>query len=419
MLNTCAVTAAASRQSRQAARRLHRRNPSARLVFAGCDAEMEPERAAAIPGVDLLVGNRDKERLVDLVLERFSQDVSMPVAAQAADSVHVFPGVRTRAFLKVQDGCNNHCTFCIVSTLRGEERSRPIAAVVQEVNQLIALGYREVVLTGVHLGGYGRDMGVQLADLVRAILEETPVERLRLSSLEPWDIPPTFFDLWQRYPGRLMPHLHLPLQSGCDATLRRMGRRYTTAQYAALVTAARERIPDVVITTDIIVGFPGETEAEFEATLRYVESLHFGHIHIFTYSPREGTPAARMPGQVPPAVKKERSHRLHARMRESKQSVLQNFVGSRRPVLWEEVVGQEDGYRTWSGLTDNYLRVHARVPAHVDLHNAITLTYLMEVIDGERLAGEPDLTTASWPHRRPQESLPVLRLTPVPTAAGA
>ncbi len=412
VLNTCAVTATASRQSRQVARRLHRRNPQAHIVFAGCDAEMEPERAAALPGVDLLIGNRDKDRLVDIVLERFGDEVSMPSAAQEPDSAHVFPGVRTRAFLKVQDGCNNHCTFCIVSALRGDERSRPVQEVVQEVHHLVALGYREVVLTGVHLGGYGRDLGLHLGDLVRALLDETPIERLRLSSLEPWDIPPTFFDLWRHYEGRLMPHLHLPLQSGCDATLRRMGRRYTTEQYRALVDAARSRIPDVVITTDIIVGFPGETEAEFEATLKYVERMAFGHIHIFTYSPREGTPAARMPGHLSNEVKKERSRRLHVLMRRLKQQLLSRFVGSQRPVLWEEVVEADGQTRVWSGLTDNYLRVYARVPANVNLQNAITPTRLVCVLDGERLLGEPDLSEASWPERRPQESLPVLMLTP-------
>lgn len=412
VLNTCAVTAAASRQSRQAARRLHRRNPQARIVFAGCDADMEPDRAAALPGVDLVVGNRDKDRLVDQVIEHFSDAVSMPVAAQEPDSVYVFPGVRTRAFVKVQDGCNNHCTFCIVSTLRGEERSRPIREVVQEIRQLTELGYREAVLTGVHLGGYGRDLGVTLQDLVVAILEETPLERLRLSSLEPWDIPVSFFKLWGRYPGRLMPHLHLPLQSGCDATLRRMGRRYTTEAYAKLVAAAREHIPDVSITTDIIVGFPGETEAEFEATLRFVAQMHFAHIHIFTYSLREGTPAARMPGQIPDKVKKERSRRLHELMRRQKEAWLARFVGTVRPVLWEEPVATvpERGQRVWSGLTDNYLRVYASVPAEIDLHNAITPTRLLAVEESERLRGAPDLEAASWPKASPQRADYVLPL---------
>ncbi len=419
VLNTCAVTGEASRQSRQAARRLHRRNPQAHIVFAGCDADMEPERAADIAGVDLVVGNREKERLVDLVLDRFADTVTMPVAAQDPESAHVFPGVRTRAFVKVQDGCNNHCTFCIVSTLRGEERSRPIPDVVREIRHLVAMGYREAVLTGVHLGGYGRDLGLTLADLVRAILAETPIERLRLSSLEPWDIPPEFFDLWQESDGRLMPHLHLPLQSGCDATLRRMGRRYTTAQYASLVEAARARIPDLTVTTDIIVGFPGETEEEFAASLAFVARMGFGHIHIFPYSPRSGTPAARMPHQVPPEVKKARSRRMHALMREMKRAWLERHVGTTRAVLWEEAVAEDPdtGVRVWSGLTDNYLRVHAAAPAALDLHNAIAPVRLVRVVDGERLWGEIDLDAVSWPQRQPRDLshvLPVvLNLVPV------
>ena len=401
ILNTCAVTGEASRQSRQAARRLHRRNPQAHIVFAGCDADMEPERAADIMGVDLVVGNRNKDTLVDRVLAAFAESVTMPAGALAPDAAHAFPLTHTRAFVKVQDGCNNHCTFCIVTILRGEERSRPIADVVAEINTLVGMGYREAVLTGVHLGGYGRDLGVCLEDLVRAILQDTDIERLRLSSLEPWDIPVSFFDLWAEWPGRLMPHLHLPLQSGCDATLRRMGRRYTTAQYAALVKEARRRIPNLTVTTDIIVGFPGETEEEFATSLAFAEQMAFAHMHIFAYSPREGTPATRLPHQVPPAVKKERSRAMHALMRRMKAEYLARHVGDVRAVLWEDVVSEDTtaGTRTWSGLTDNYLRVHAVLPAEIDLRNAITPTRLVQVLDGERLLGEPDLARASWPRR--------------------
>ncbi len=398
ILNTCAVTGEAGRQSRQMARRLHRRNPQAHIVFAGCDADMEPERAKAIEGVDLVIGNREKDRLVERVIEAFADTVTMPAGALFPDAAHMFPGSRTRAFVKVQDGCNNHCTFCIVTVLRGEERSRAIGDIIAEVNALVGMGYREVVLTGVHLGGYGRDRGTSLFELVRAILRETEIERLRLSSLEPWDIPDQFFDLWEEGEGRLMPHLHLPLQSGCDAMLRRMGRRYTTADYAALVERARRRIPDLTLTTDIIVGFPGETDDEFATSLAFVEKMAFGHIHIFSYSPREGTPATRLPNHVPSAVKKARSRAMHALMRRLKAHHLARYVGDVRPVLWEDVVAEGQGdTRTWSGLTDNYLRVYAVVPAHIDLRNAITPTRLVRVVDGARLLGEPDLTRASWP----------------------
>jgi len=322
ILNTCAVTGEAGRQSRQAARRLHRRNPRAHIVFAGCDATMEPERARTIAGVDLVIGNDEKDTLVDRVIETFADVVTTPALAQEGESRYLFAPSRTRAFIKVQDGCNNHCTFCIVATLRGQERSRPVADVVREIQQLTAMGYREVILTGVHLGGYGHDMGTDLAHLVASILEQTEIERLRVSSLEPWDIPTRFFDLWAEYPGRLMPHLHLPLQSGCDATLRRMGRRYTTSDYARLVEEARKRIPDVAITTDIIVGFPGETDEEFATSLAFVRRMGFAHIHIFTYSPREGTAATRLPNHLSGKVKKARSRAMHDVMWHSKMAYL-------------------------------------------------------------------------------------------------
>ena len=407
ILNTCAVTGEAGRQSRQAARRLHRRNPRAHIVFAGCDATMEPERAQAISGVDLVIGNRDKDALVDRVIDAFADRVTTPALATEGDSRYLFVPARTRAFIKVQDGCNNHCTFCIVSTLRGEERSRPIAEVVQEIRQLTSMGYREVILTGVHLGGYGHDRNTDLMQLVATILAETDIERLRLSSLEPWDIPYRFFDLWRQSGGRLMPHLHLPLQSGSDSVLRRMARRYTTAQYARLVDEARRRIPDVMITTDVIVGFPGETDEEFSASLAFVRQMNFAHIHIFTYSPREGTAATRLPGHLPTAVKKARSRAMHQVMQESKMAHLDRLVGQVRSVLWEEAREEDpaQGTRTWSGLTDNYIRVHARVPADVDLHNAIVPTRLIAADEEGFMHGEPLLEQASWPKRELSQPL--------------
>ena len=403
ILNSCAVTGEAGRQSRQAARRLHRRNPHAALVLAGCYAQFDRDRAAALPGVMLVLDNREKEHLVERVIQTFD-----PRGEQKAhtDVTHPLPRTRTRAFVKVQDGCNNHCTFCIVSVLRGAERSRAVPDVVNEINELVAAGYREVVLTGVHLGGYGHDRGISLADLVRAILRETRVERLRLSSLEPWDIPPTFFDLWREGEGRLMPHLHLPLQSGCDATLRRMGRRYTTEEYARLVEWARERIPDVSITTDIIVGFPGEDEEEFAASLAFVEKVGFAHMHIFTYSPREGTPAIRLPGHVETNVKKARSRLMHQVMRRMKEEHLRAYLNDIRPVLYEAVVQEEGDTRTWSGLTDNYLRVWTTVPRGVDLYNRILPTHLTHILEGERLAGTLITATEEEEHERILHLLP-------------
>ncbi len=394
ILNTCAVTREAARQSRQQVRRLHRRNPRAAIVVAGCDATYEPHRLDTLPGVALILPNKEKDTLVDRVLHTF--DGQSPPPPEDGESRYLFPQTRTRAFLKVQDGCNNYCTFCIVRTLRGPERSRPSDQIVAEIRQLLGLGYREVVLTGVHLAAYGRDRGETLESLVRRILEETDVERLRLSSLEPWDIPSSFFRLWEESEGRLMPHLHLPLQSGSDRILRRMARRYTTRAYRDLVEEARHAIPHLALTTDIIVGFPGEEEEDFQATLDFVRDMAFAHIHIFTYSPREGTPAARLPYPVPPQEKKRRSRVLHALMREQKTRYLTSLLGDVRPILWEHVIADEGETRVWSGLTDNYMRVHARVPASRDLWNRITATRLLRV-EEDHLLGAPILSGEEIP----------------------
>ena len=404
VLNTCAVTAQAARKSRQAARRLHNRNPDARIAVTGCYATLAPKETAQLPGVQLVADNQSKEMLHTL-LEPWSAEFSDP-----EDLVRLQPhgtpfapaspdedGSRTRAFVKVQDGCQNRCTFCIVTTLRGESRSRTTADVVQEIQALVASGYREAVLTGVHLGAYGRDLAgsrrTDLKELAAAILAQTDIARLRLSSLEPWELADGFFDLWQRWPDRLCPHLHLPLQAGTDAQLRRMARRCTVASFRRLVADARAAIPDLIITTDLIVGFPGESEADFEEGLRFVEEMRFAHAHIFPFSARAGTAAAAFNGQVPKAVKQERSRRMHRLVARTGQSERRRFLGARRPVLWEgagkELTDRPDTH-LWTGLTDNYLRVMAYAPACVNLGNQITPVRLVE-LHGETMFGEPQL----------------------------
>ena len=382
VVNTCAVTAEAARKSRKFVNGLHRQNPSARLVVTGCFAELEPERARELTGVDLVVGNRDKDQLVGIVRGRLDVPV-MPALATEPTGSHVYEATgRTRAFIKVQDGCRNRCSFCVVTIARGDERSRPIDDVVCEVQALYGAGYREAVLTGVHLGGYGGDLGTCPAEgsdlfaLVSAVLADTDMPRIRLSSLEPWDLPDRFWTLWSN--PRLMPHLHLPLQSGSDSVLRRMHRRCDTRAYSHLVGAARAAIADVTITTDIIVGFPGETEAEWASTVDYVGGLGFGHIHIFTYSGRAGTKAAQLAGQLPGPVKKARSRALHDLAERSKRRHLDAFSGSSRAVLWETrdpAAHYGDG-GSWTGYTDNYLRVEARAPLAADLQNRITAALL-------------------------------------------
>ena len=382
VLNSCAVTAEAGRKSRQRLRRLHRYNPQACLVAAGCYATMAPETVAALPGVALVLDNQQKTQLVPTVLRRWAS-LARPITVADAPATAT---ARTRAFLKVQDGCNNHCTYCIVRELRGRERSIPVPEVVHAVRQLRAAGYQEVVLTGVHLGAYGHDRGQTLYDLVAAILAETNLPRLRLSSLEPWDLPPHFFDLWGESQKRLLPHLHLPLQSGCDGTLRRMGRHTTRRDFATLLAAARGAIPDLTVTTDIIVGFPGETDADFAASLAFVRQMAFGHVHIFPYSQREGTPASLLPDQVAPAVKKARVRAMQKVAAAGRADHLAQFVGQVRAVLWEQEERTVPGYHRWQGLTDNYLRVEMELPAPMALHNRILPTYL-QASDGAKLIG--------------------------------
>jgi len=258
--------------------------------------------------------------------------------------------------------------------LRGKQRSRAREAILAEVAGLVQQGYREVVLTGVHISSYGRDRDDSLAGLLRAILSGTSPERLRLSSLEPWDIDPEFLTLWED--PRLCRHLHLSLQSGCDRTLARMNRNYTAAQYAALVTEAREAIPDLALTTDVIAGFPGETEADFEESAAFVESMGFARTHVFVYSPRPGTPAAELPDQVDPQVRKARAARLRSIGRASSRQSRMRFVGRTMPVLWE--TRRPDG--RWSGLTDNYMRVY--VDSEADLANTTCSARLLGLEKG-------------------------------------
>jgi len=371
VVNTCTVTQAADSKSRKLIRQLRRANPTAYLIVTGCYAEMCPQEVEAIGGVGLIVGNQDKEWLVEMVGEWVDSETRKLVNSGAGPRIHDYTNLRfyqstdlsyTRAFVKIQDGCNNRCTYCIVSLARGRERSRPRQEILAEVEALVAAGCKEVVLTGVHIGGYGRELGTGLGQLVEDILTETTVPRLRLSSIEPWDLEQSLLRLWEN--PRLCRHLHLPLQSGCDATLQRMGRRYTASQYARLVDAARSSIPDLAVTTDVIVGFPGETDDEFEASYDFARQVRFARIHVFPYSPRPGTKAAAIPNHVEDKVKRERGRRMLALGRANLRDFRKKFVGQTVMVLWEK---QTCG--VWSGLTDNYIRVFTK--SDKDLTNKI------------------------------------------------
>ena len=407
VVNTCAVTAEAARKSRKLVSSLRRANPDAAVVLTGCYASLSLERAAELAGVDQVISNGDKPTLVakleTLAANEPAKFAHRPVSANAEPAARAN---RTRAFIKVQDGCRNRCTFCIVTVARGDERSRTVAEVVDEVALLAAGGVREAVLTGVHLGGFGSDLSTpsSLTELVDAILRDTDIGRLRLSSLEPWDLPADFHTLWSS--PRLAPHLHLPLQSGCDATLKRMARRCPTERYRKLVETLRANVPDLVLTTDLIVGFPGETDAEWSQTLSFVESVGFAHMHIFSYSAREGTAASRFPNTVDSAVKKARSAQMHELASEMKQTAMSRFLGTTRPVLWEapsfSANGKRPPRRVHLGYTDNYLRVETDAGSHASLENVLGTATLTE-IRGDRLIAVPSdaktlpLTPASGP----------------------
>jgi threonylcarbamoyladenosine tRNA methylthiotransferase MtaB len=352
VVNTCAVTHVAARKSRQRMRQLRRANPNARLVVTGCSTGLADDGLLA----DLVVTNERKERLVSLVLASWDAgDQASPEVSQCQRAAFR----RTRPLVKIQDGCDNACTYCVVRLLRGKQHSRPRSEILAQVAALVQQGYHELVLTGVHVGAYGRDTGDDLGSLVRAILAESPPDRLRLSSIEPWDLKPDFLSLWQD--PHLCRHLHLPLQSGCDATLQRMNRRYTVAQFADLVAGARTAIPDLAVTTDVIVGFPGETDDEFAVSAGFVERVGFSRIHVFPYSERPGTPAATMSGQVDARVRQERARQIAEIGRRSGRAFRDALIGQRALVLWESRLG---GGR-WSGLTDHYVRVFARSEAEL------------------------------------------------------
>ena len=342
ILNTCAVTQEASAKSRRLLNRLYRENPVAKLVVSGCYASLQADEVAQTLGVDLVIPNSEKDQLPTKVMEQFALPV-MPAIATEPGENSLFMRGRHRAFIKIQDGCRYRCTFCIVTVARGEERSRLEASIIDEVNQLTRQGVQEIVLTGVHVGGYGSDLAeTSLYTLVKRLLVETDVPRIRFASVEPWDLPEDFFALFSN--PRLMPHMHLPIQSGADSVLRRMARRCKTTEFTQLVQQARAAIPNFNVTTDIIVGFPGETEAEWQETLSFVEQLGFGHVHIFSYSPRAGTKAAGLVNPVSEAVKKQRSQELHQLAERSQQHWLTQQLGQRVPVLWERCRGQDAGF---------------------------------------------------------------------------
>ncbi len=416
IVNTCTVTHLGDRSSRQMISQARRRRPDALLVVTGCYAEINPQAVAALPGVDLVIGNQNKATLVDNIhmqlkvspispsptentngtaytneqrrilpilqgeQQHIGSDVALPLVGgdkepQAENPSPILPVsdlstlqtatqsrliTRTRVQMKVQDGCDNRCTYCIVPYVRGGSRSRSIESVVEHVQRKTRAGFQEIVLTGIHLGDYHPDDDNKrdLGHLIAALLDQSEIRRIRVSSLEPEDFRLEWLELWKN--PRMCRHLHLPMQSGSDRILRRMARRYNSERYRQIVTTAKQLVPGMAISTDIITGFPGESEGDFELTYQLAEELQFAKAHIFRFSPRQGTAAARMQGQIRDEIKKARSERLLALNEQDARRFRQQFIGETVEVLLESFK-----HGRWEGLTDNYLRVEVD-----DLHDA-------------------------------------------------
>lgn len=376
VINSCAVTAEAVRKSRKLVRRAQRDNPRARLIVSGCAVGLD-ESGLAEASIDLLVSNADKDRLVEIASQALDLPL-MPTTATEPAAQALFQRGRQRAFIKIQDGCRYQCSFCVTTRARGEERSRPIAEIRDQVTLLHAEGIQEVVLTGVHAGGYGSDLGTNLTQLIATLLQETQMPRIRLGSLEPWDLPEAFWQLWEN--PRLMPHLHLPLQSGSERVLKRMARRCRPEAFRALVERARSARADFNISTDLIIGFPGETDADWQQTLELVEAIGFGQLHLFAYSPRAGTRAAEMPDQVSEPVKRERARALKVLGERQRRDWLARQIGQEAEVLIEAV---RAGIAT--GLTPNYcpVRIKGAMDAQSNQIRRVRLEALTE--DGDAL----------------------------------
>jgi len=359
VINTCTVTGTGDKKSRQMIRRAHRQNPEAAIVVTGCMAQRAAE-SLRLPGVRLVLGTQRRGEVVRLLEKAFAGPSPLiavePLAGASFEALNVLGSEgRTRATLKIQEGCENHCAYCIIPSVRGPIRSRPLDQVHMETERLVEAGYREIVVTGIHLSSYGRDMGdgTTLLDALGAIQAVPGIARIRLGSLEPGIVTEAFAQALKRLPS-LCPQFMLALQSGSDGVLARMGRRYNTAQYTRSVENIRAAFPDAAITTDVMVGFPGETETEFLQTLEFVEEIGFGRIHVFPYSRREGTRAADMPEQVEKAVKESRAARLIALGDTLEVAYIAGWKGRVCEVLFEEPCGEGA-----EGYTAEYVRVVA------------------------------------------------------------
>jgi threonylcarbamoyladenosine tRNA methylthiotransferase MtaB len=398
ILNTCTVTNSADQDARAAIRRVQRENPLAKIIVTGCYAQRAPEEIAALPGVTAVIGNSHKHQLAKIVLRGNPREDTtfLPVSTltenrELGDEDSIFvsdifahtellaapvfehtthESDRTRPNLKVQDGCDNRCSFCIIPSVRGQSRSLPLAQVIREMNTLVAAGYREVVISGINLGRWGRDLEFGLRsevrrptpvfeDLLRAILKETDLEKLRISSVEPMDWSDELIALVASWP-RIAKHAHVPLQSGSDAVLRRMHRKYRPWHYREKIEKIRAAMPSAAIGADVMAGFPGETDAEFDATRRLIADLPFTYLHVFTYSARPGTPAAGMPDQVPVHVGRERNQILRDLAAKKKLAFMQSFIGKQLEAITLNVTHNNSDGEFSEALTDNYQKLYLK-----------------------------------------------------------
>ena len=363
IINTCTVTNMGDRKSRQIIRRALEYNPKAFIAVVGCYSQIAPDEILGIDGVRLVLGTNERSKIVQLVEDAQNVEDKISVVGDIME-IEEFEDMnikhyksRSRAFIKIQEGCEQYCTYCIIPYARGHIRSRKPDSIIEEVKILADSGYKEVVLTGIHVGSYGRDLGdIGLIDIIQMVHDVDGIERLRMSSVEPKTFDDDFL---RRLPhlNKLCRHFHLSLQSGCDETLKRMNRKYTTQDYMEVVKKLRSIYPEVGITTDIIVGFPGETQEEFEKTVQFVKEVSFSSMHIFKFSPRKGPPAAKFKGQVSAQVKEERSKIIFNIAKENQMKFMNSFIGKSLNVLFEQKIDENSNY--YEGLTDNYIRVMA------------------------------------------------------------
>ena len=363
VINTCTVTHMSDRKSRQYIRRMKKKNPNAIIAVVGCYSQVSPEEILEIEEVNLVMGTNERRTIVDEIKklevvegDKKASTVDDIMKVRAFEEIEISQSNgRTRAFMKIQDGCDRFCTYCIIPYARGGKvRSRDMESIVNEAKTLAENGYEEVVLTGIHVASYGKDLredNVNLLDVIKKINEIDGIKRIRTSSVEPILFTDEFVSEVSKM-EKVMPHYHLSLQSGCDETLKRMNRRYTTAEYKEIVDKLRKEIPNVAITTDVIVGFPGETEEEFEQTYNFLKEIELSQMHIFKYSPRKGTKAADMENQVSPQIKHERSEKLLQLNKENFEKFASKMIGKEFEVLFEQEVGEN----RYEGLTPNYLK---------------------------------------------------------------